>query len=1065
MPHFELRLAALVQTLSDELYLAEALLFPGASCLADRPLRLREMLARRVREIVRRLPPGTLYRQQLADMPELREVQVEVPPIRGDHLRLGPVTLTLHYVQWRHAADAAIAAVPALGIEVLAENERQLGEQLVPQIRSALARRKSAQSLRDLVLLGRTRELRIKPLRLRVNLPTLKQAAQKERDAAEQQKSVLKEVATDVGKQPYRPVYERGELVSHLAKLLTARAPRSVLLVGPSGVGKSALIRELARRRGELGLPRTPLWSTSGSRLVAGMSGFGMWQERCQKLIREAAKTKAIVHLDNLVELIEVGKGGGNAQGIAAMLRPAIARGSLLAIAECTPEQLALVERDEPQLLEAFVPLEVPEPTADQTRAILAQSAAEAIREGLPVVSPAALAELDRLHRRYATYSAAPGRPLRFLRNLQEDRRRGGDIAPADVTAAFSHETGLPLFMLDDAVPLDLAATRDWFRQRVIGQPEPVELATEMLAAVKAGLARDGKPIASLLFIGPTGVGKTEMAKALAEFLYQDAARMIRFDMSEYATAAAVERLIGGAYTAQGLLTQKVRDQPFMVVLLDEFEKAHPALFDVLLQVLGEGRLTDGAGRVADFTNAVVIMTSNLGAESFRRAAVGFGGTEAAAVAAGLHFEREVKAFLRPEMFNRLDRIVPFAPLSPETISRIARREIDRLSQRDGLRLRDLKLAVSAAATEHLAAGGYDPRYGARPLKRAIERQLVAPLAERLGRYAGDLAIDCRVEIAAGELVVDTTATPTGQGSRAGVSSSTVYEVNLLVHLRRQVQRLQRSGAVLRLRNEIIRLKQAERERLRKLRRRGQPERFAFTPEQARVLAQEGLLDRIDKLEGDVCRLEDALLGDLYASRPVAAAALRQREPLDAALQEILFELHKIHGESRGRLTIAIFGVALDRVLELAAAYEQVCAGQQVNLGRYWLKMYDESLDNELHRNVPVPPADQMPVHASQESPAAGERQAEEGGRCLFAAAAPFAIADGRCDRRLPANPRRPPRGPAPNGNRPARIPPRSRQAGGLLRRDARRPAAEIRSAGRCRADQRVCRPGRAADL
>ena len=157
--------------------------------------------------------------------------------------------------------------------------------------------------------------------------------------------------------------------------------------------------------------------------------------------------------------------------------------------------------------------------------------------------------------------------------------------------------------MLDDEAPLDSPATRAWFSERVIGQPEPSNWSSSV-GVTKAGLSRGGKPLASLLFIGPTGVGKTEMAKSLAEFLYQDPGRMIRFDMSEYATGAAVERLIGGAYASRGLLTQKVRDQPFMVVLLDEFEKAHPALFDVLLQVLGEGRLTDGAGRVADFTNA-----------------------------------------------------------------------------------------------------------------------------------------------------------------------------------------------------------------------------------------------------------------------------------------------------------------------------------------------------------------------------------------------------------------------------------------------------------------------------
>src|SRR5262249_30690931 len=191
----------------------------------------------------------------------------------------------------------------------------------------------------------------------------------------------------------------------------------------------------------------------------------------------------------------------------------------------------------------------------------------------------------------------------------------------------FTRETGLPRFLLEDAVRLDLKATRDRFARRVIGQPEAVDLVVDLLATVKAGLTRPHKPIASLLFIGPTGVRKTEMAKALADFLFGDPGRLTRLDMSEYADPAAVQRLIGGGFGAEGVLTSRIREQPFAVVLLDEFEKAHPLLFDLLLQVLGEGRLTDAAGRLADFCNAMVILTSNLGAESFQQGAFGFPGT------------------------------------------------------------------------------------------------------------------------------------------------------------------------------------------------------------------------------------------------------------------------------------------------------------------------------------------------------------------------------------------------------------------------------------------------------
>jgi len=696
------------------------------------------------------------------------------------------------------------------------------------------------------------------------------------------------------------------------------------------------------------------------------MSGFGMWQERCEKLVREASRTKAIVHLDNLVELIEVGKGGGNTQGIAAVLRPAIARGSLLAICECTPEQLAIVEREDPQLLEAFAQLEIVEPTPDETRAILTNVAAENTRSSSPIISALALATLDRLHRRYATYSAAPGRPLRFLRNLLEDRQRlapirnategvpysAVDVVPyseVDVTAAFSQETGLPRFMLDDSVPLDLNATRDWFRQRVIGQPEPVDLVVDLLAAVKAGLSRGGKPIASLLFIGPTGVGKTEMAKALAEFLYQDPGRMIRFDMSEYAHPAAVERLIGGSACSQGLLTQKVRDQPFMVVLLDEFEKAHPLLFDVLLQVLGEGRLTDGAGRVADFTNSVVIMTSNLGAESFRRQAVGFAGEASATEGSLRHFEREVKAFLRPEMFNRLDRIVPFAPLTRETIGTIARREIDRACRRDGLRLRGVKLEIDNAAIEQLAEQGYDPRYGARPLKRAIERQLVAPLADNLSRYGSDVAISCRVQAAEGGLQIAATARPLAVKSPIAGSQADSPVLEMLaavVELRRQAQALQSCGVVLRLKNEIARLKHAEKQRAKRRKRRREAEKFVFTPQQAAMLAQEHLLDRIDHLATEITKLEDDALSGLFAGQTPAWQSIdAEHRRLSAGLRTLLYELHQSQAEKRGQLVVVIYGPSLPRAMELCRAYEEVTRAERGYLSFHWLKIYKPELD------------------------------------------------------------------------------------------------------------------------
>lgn len=959
MPTLRLRIATLLTSLELELTLARPLLFPEVTCLARGADALPSRLAARIREIVRSSETADVHRRRGARLPELSTVQVEVPALRERPERGEPVSLEFTLVRWRHGADAAIAYVPALDIEILAEDDERLETQLRPQILAELGRRQAAVSVRDLVYLERLTRATVRPLLVGVTLPTVKQATLRARDDSPDRGSVLKEIASNLAQSTAPPIYERDELLRQLTELVAGSAPRSVLLVGPSGAGKSALVFELTGPRRPAALADRPCWSTSGSRIVAGQSGYGMWQQRCQQLVREARRTRALLHLGNFIELMETGKGGGSTTGIAALLRPALADGALQAIAECTPEELATVERENPRFLEAFTILDVPATTQTQTRALLARQAeALAARRG-PRISPAALDEVERLHRRYATYSAAPGRVVRFLQNLLADaphRRHARSPAavhdepcePSDVIAAFSRETGLPLRMLDDRIPLVLEEVRGWLAERVLGQSRPVELVTDLLAAVKSSLARAGKPLASFLFIGPTGVGKTEMAKALAEFLYQDPGRMIRFDMSEYATPAAVERLVGGPDGSPGRLTQEVRDQPFMVVLLDEFEKAHPQAFDMLLQVLGEGRLTDARGRVADFTNAVVIMTSNLGAESFRPHGVGFAGEERAAATADEHFERVVRDFLRPELFNRIDRIVPFAPLDRALIATLARREVTRLAGREGLRLRAVDLDVSPAAASWLALRGYDPRYGARPLKRIVERHLVAPLAERLCRYGPEVLLRCRVDVAEDRLTFDMTATPRGVGASTA-QTDVVREVQAL---RREAARVAGSGALLRCRNEIERLRQLEAQRKRVWRRKHRrpgddeaPPPYSFTPAQANVLAHERLLANIDSLLAEIRQFEDVTLEASYAEQPLAVAEIEAtRRALDASFREAVLQLHLALNPSHGILTIAVFGESRERIRELTDAYERLARRNQAMTSRFSLFIHDPKL-------------------------------------------------------------------------------------------------------------------------
>lgn len=920
MPKHELPIIAVIETLENTGCFAEALFFSEILRFHFGEKKALESLEANVRKIVEESPLAALSRRHPAGEPELDETTISVEPPRGQNLWRAPVTLKFSLVRWSHGDVAWLAYVPALCIVVAATKPatKQALDQMIQQdIRATLARRDSLNSLDQLVWIQRARELKVVNSVVEVSLQTPKQfASDAEKREAEKQ-SALAESASDLTKEKLPVAYELDETVAQIAETLTGRAPRSVLLIGRSGVGKTAAVYELARRRGDFQLAHTPFWATNGARLIAGMSGFGQWQERCQRLWREAAQARAIIYLGNLVELMEVGKSTLNSQGIANFLRPYIARGDVLSIAECTPEQLTLIERSNPRLLDAFHQLKIEEPTVERGRGVLLNFAlAQANGNGVELE---AIERVDQLHRRYAGYSAYPGRPVRFLKNLLQDRPEEKTLNAEDVTAAFSRETGLPRVLLDERERLDLETAREWFSSRVIGQPDAVDLIVDLLAMVKAGLTRPRKPIASLLFIGPTGVGKTEMAKSLAEFLFQDRARMTRFDMSEYSDPLAVNRLIGGVFSQEGLLTAKVREQPFAVILLDEFEKAHPSFFDLLLQILGEGRLTDSMGRVADFSNAVVIMTSNLGAESFQRGLVGFGQAAATRQAASKHFTNAVRAALRPELFNRIDRIAPFAPLDETSALRIAEREIERVKTRDGVRFRGVTMNIGEGVARRFAHRGYDPRYGARPLKRVIERELLVPLSEQLNQRRDDDPVRVNLWIEDETLRLDVQKT---QSIRQSALSLPLAELTRQCSsLRRESQALERSAAARNLQNEIYTL-----QRIEKQLKRGKwknPEELARVAELPKLqLAEQAIKDfaeRITRLEHETAL---ALYGKLGAESSINLDENRSRySAASADWKELLLRIYTLKLKQPDKITIAVFGEDHKRMFELARVY------------------------------------------------------------------------------------------------------------------------------------------------
>jgi len=328
------------------------------------------------------------------------------------------------------------------------------------------------------------------------------------------------------------------------------------------------------------------------------------------------------------------------------------------------------------------------------------------------------------------------------LRDIQSRRKMlKEEVDEEDVAEVVSKWTGIPVSKLLETEVQKLLHMEERLRQRVVGQDEAIQAVANAVRRARAGVQDPNRPIGSFIFLGPTGVGKTELAKALAEFLFDDENALIRIDMSEYQERHTVSRLIGAppgyvGYEEGGQLTEAVRRRPYSVILFDEVEKAHPEVFNLLLQLLDDGRLTDGHGRTVDFRNTVVIMTSNIGSthiqqiieERQRRPRVYWGGDNETELKEKVM--EDLKAFFRPEFLNRVDEIIIFNPLTPEMLKEIVEIQIKRMKKY--LKDKHIDIVLTEKAREYLAEKGYDPVYGARPLKRLIQREVLNPLAMKL---------------------------------------------------------------------------------------------------------------------------------------------------------------------------------------------------------------------------------------------------------------------------------------------------------------------------------------------
>ncbi|HEX6800538.1 MAG TPA: AAA family ATPase, partial [Ktedonobacterales bacterium] len=584
--------------------------------------------------------------------------------------------------------------------------------------------------------------------------------------------------------------YGREAEIAKVYESLAAR--KSVLLLGAANVGKTAVIHEatarMARKTTGGTLDGWHVAAISTGAVLVGTKYLGEWQTRLGEILDavKAAKT-VFFYIEDIWALRDAGRASDKSDGFATFLRPFIERHEIVVIGEATPENYngsgygARALADDQSLVKLFDIVTLEEPSRDATKAILRDVARDLQRKHKVRIEPAALERAYELTRRFEPYQAFPGKATHLLAEaavgnltprppLQRGegvaRSAGGEVS-ADlpitsdvVSQTFSRLTQLPEKMISDTIPLTQEEIRAYFNERVIGQEEAVNTVADVVTLFKAELNDPGRPLGVLFFVGPTGVGKTELAKTLAEYLFGSKDKLIRLDMSEFKTGLSAPDLL-----AQ--LTEKQRRQSFTVLLLDEIEKASPLVFDLFLQVFDDARLTDASGRSVDLHNTIIIMTSNIGTElADGRGSLGFlnQGEQSVAREAG-RVARAVEEYFRPEFINRLDSIVVFKPLGVEEARRIARRELGKALLREGVLRRNILLDFRDEVLDVLVRDGFSQAFGARPLQRAIKRLVLLPLARQIAAQpsAGEQLLELYArdgQIAAAIIPVTAAAAP-----------------------------------------------------------------------------------------------------------------------------------------------------------------------------------------------------------------------------------------------------------------------------------------------------------------
>lgn len=550
------------------------------------------------------------------------------------------------------------------------------------------------------------------------------------------------------------PVIARDAELRALARTLARSKKNNPLLLGDAGVGKTAVVEGLAYAIHDGSAPaalrgRRIVQIEIGT-LVAGTSLRGQFEERLIGIVEEARQSKnVILFIDEIHTIVGAGDTIDSSLDAANILKPALARGEIVCIGATTHEEYRRAIAADPALDRRFRPIDIEEPSQDDALAILASQRARLEAHHDVTIRPEALEAAVRLSVRYLLDRRLPDKAIdlldeacaRVVVRSADEESVNNEVRVDNVTEVLAEWTGIPLTQLTTDERKRFSDVENVLKQRVIGQDEAVESVAAAVRTARAGLGDPNRPIGVFLFLGPSGVGKTELARTLAAFLFGSDEALLRLDMSEFHDSHTVSRLIGappGYKDAErgGQLTDGLRRRPYSVVLLDEVEKAAPEVFDLFLQVFDDGRLSDARGGHVDARNAVFIMTSNIGTEETGKQ-VGFVTTDRQA-----DYTAYLGKFFRPEFLNRLDEVVVFRPLSVAAMKDIL--DLQLVSLRSRLSAQNLELTLTEAARDLLLQRGYDPVNGARPLKRAVERLLTRPLGARIVEeafQAGDVIV------------------------------------------------------------------------------------------------------------------------------------------------------------------------------------------------------------------------------------------------------------------------------------------------------------------------------------